>query len=79
MNKEEIKMIQDSVDIPEFMSKPKQYYSIEKTEFDRMVTMNEFRNRLAFLNGLAVGATAMCILFVVAVVIFTVIHKGQLI
>lgn len=78
MKDEQIKVTQEkkTVDIPGFMSNPRQYYSIEKTEFDRMLTMHQFRTKLSFLNGLAIGATSVSIIIlIVAVVIGLLMYK----
>lgn len=62
------------VDIPDFMKQPaKQYYSIEISEYEKMQLLNKFKTRMAFLNGLAIGAITVLIatLFIVVAVVLS--------
>lgn len=56
------------VDIPEFLkdkNKDCNWITVKEVEFNKMIELHKFRVRMSFMNGLAIGALSVAILFTV--------------
>lgn len=56
------------VDIPEFLkdkNKDNNWITVKETEFHKLLKLHDFKVRIAFMNGLAIGALSVAILFTV--------------
>lgn len=56
------------VDIPEFLkdkNKDNNWITVKEVEFNKMIELHKFQVRMSFMNGLAIGALSVAILFTV--------------
>ena len=56
------------IDIPEFLkdkNKDCNWITVKETEFHKLLELHDFKVRMAFMNGLAIGALSVAILFTI--------------
>lgn len=61
-------MTTKEVDIPEFLkdkNKDSNWITVKETEFHKLFELHDFKVKMAFMNGLAIGALSVAILFTV--------------
>lgn len=61
-------MTTKEIDIPEFLkdkNKDNNWITVKETEFHKLLELHDFKVRTAFMNGLAIGALSVAILFTI--------------